>query len=90
MAELDRASIARLLEKLRDEDRIAGDDSQQKRSLDRHNKRSDGGRRKHSERVVDDVEMDYLISSKNSNRSDRSRKSQDNRRSRSKQDSSED
>lgn len=91
--ELDRSSIARLLEKLREEDNKAAEaaaaldpDERPKRSYDRRH-RVERNRRSQSERVQDgnEMELDCLLSSKNSNRSDRSRKS-DNRRSRSKQD----
>ena len=89
---MDRSSIARLLEKLREEDHKATidttaveSDERPKRSYDRRH-RVERNRRSQSERVQDgnDIELDCLLSSKNSNRSDRSRKS-DNRRSRSKQ-----
>lgn len=91
--ELDRASIARLLERLREEDHraaveaVSGNaDERPKRSYDRRN-RVERNRRSQSERINDgnEVELDCLLSSKNSNRSDRSRKSAGDRRSRSKQ-----
>lgn len=91
--ELDRSSIARLLERLREEDHKAAveaanvgidSDERPKRSYDRRH-RVERNRRSQSERVHDgnEIELDCLLSSKNSNRSDRSRKSD--RRSRSKQ-----
>ena len=84
--ELDRSSIARLLEKLRDEDHHTLEERSTKRSYDR--RRSERNRRSQSERhEEDDLELDYLLSSKNSNRSDRSKRSE-RHRSRSKQDSS--
>lgn len=67
---------------------MAADDSdineRPKRSYDRRH-RTERNRRSQSERVHDgnEIELDCLLSSKNSNRSDRSRKSD--RRSRSKQ-----
>ncbi|KAI9560873.1 hypothetical protein GHT06_011827 [Daphnia sinensis] len=92
--ELDRSSIARLLEKLREEDHKAAveaanaaaidSDERPKRSYDRRH-RVERNRRSQSERHDgNEIELDCLLSSKNSNRSDRSRKS-DSRRSRSKQ-----
>ena len=89
--ELDRSSIARLLEKLRDEEKgtDAAPVDSPKRSFDRRN-RSERNRRSHSERDAagsNEMELDCLLSSKNSNRSDRSKKSE-NRRSRSKQETS--
>ncbi len=93
--ELDRASIARLLEKLRDDDHhhggassstaaAADGDRSAKRSYDR--RRSERNRRHDvADQQMDDLELDYLLSSKNSNRSDRSKKSNDRHRSRSKQ-----
>lgn len=61
-------------------------DERPKRSYDRRN-RVERNRRSQSERMNDanEVELDCLLSSKNSNRSDRSRKSAGERRSRSKQ-----
>ena len=99
--ELDRSSIARLLERLREEDNkaaaaAAAEDSDErptKRSYDRrssprHRVEQRNNRRSQSERNdANEMEMDCLLSSKNSNRSDRSKKS-DSRRSRSKQESS--
>ena len=91
--ELDRASIARLFERLREEDHRAAveavsvnADERPKRSYDRRN-RVERNRRSQSERINDgnEMELDCLLSSKNSNRSDRSRKSAGDRRSRSKQ-----
>jgi len=88
--ELDRSSIARLLEKLRDEDcnnkgsQGSIDSGGPKRSYDR---RQPQQRNRRSDAATNEMELDCLLSSKNSNRSDRSRKS-DTRRSRSKQESS--
>merc|ERR1712071_97853 len=93
--ELDRSSIARLLDKLREDNdnddgnktQTAANDGEDrpKRSYDRR-ARVERSRRSQSERNDgNDVELDYLLGSKNSNRSDRSRKSR-----RSKQDSTAD
>lgn len=85
--ELDRSSIARLLDKLREDDNVdIENEDRPKRSYDRR-PRLERNRRSQSERNDgNDVELDYLLGSKNSNRSDRSKKSE-NHRSRSKQDS---